>query len=79
MDSNIRKIYNKDNGGGHIGNPLRFESNEGVSDIYTSRWHTDVPEQVREVPEGFSVVGVYGKMYKPNWIYDVGFIVARFF
>ena len=73
----IRKVLTNTMNNGILFSKARFEYEDGTHTIIYDKGDTYSGEQVREIPDGFSIVGIYGRCTRDSYLQFVGFIVAK--
>ena len=73
----IKKVLTFTNSNGILINQARVEYYDGTQTTIYDKCNRRFSEQVREIPEGHFIVGIYGRKYS-DYLYHVGFIVAKY-
>ena len=77
-EGKIRKIIANSFDLGMLYGKVRFQYEDGSQTTIYDKGCNRGFEQVREIPDGYYIVGVYGRLRPNYFIYRVGFIVAKF-
>ena len=72
----IRRILTNTMNNGILFSNARFEYEDGTHTIIYDKGDKYKGEQVREIPDGWSIVGIYGRCTKDSYLQFVGFVVA---